>query len=53
MPTLKVFEHQTIKAKQDLWFYKGKIKEQRPLDVKYIDALWKLYDEKKTPFFTP
>lgn len=53
MPTLKVFEHQTIKAKQDLWFYKGKIKEQKPLDVKYIDALWKLYDEKKMPFFTP
>ncbi|WP_051291232.1 McrC family protein [Pedobacter glucosidilyticus] len=53
MPILKVFEHQTIIKNQNLWFYIGKVKELKPLDEKYINALWKMYDENKRLFFTP
>jgi len=53
MKTLRVFEHQTISAEQELTFYRGKISVWEKLNSKYIDALWKLYDKKKCPFFTP
>ncbi|SCW71986.1 McrC family protein [Mucilaginibacter sp. NFR10] len=53
MKTLKVFEHQTITIGQPLIFYKGQKPEHEPLDKKYVDALWKLYDSKKRPFFKP
>jgi 5-methylcytosine-specific restriction enzyme subunit McrC len=53
MKTLKVFEHHTITAGQILDFYHGKDIRPGELHVKYIDALWKLYDAKKMPFFRP
>ncbi|UKT65221.1 McrC family protein [Pedobacter mucosus] len=53
MFTIKVFEHQTIKAGEELMFYKGTERKFEKLDEKYINALWKMYDEKKRPFFTP
>jgi len=53
MRTLKVFEHQTIKADSELLFYRGGKAVMEPLDSKYIAALWKMYDEEKRPFFTP
>lgn len=53
MSTLKVFEHQTIRADEELRFYRNGKNELRPLDERYITALWKLYDEEKRPFFKP
>jgi 5-methylcytosine-specific restriction enzyme subunit McrC len=53
MKTLKVFEHQTISVDQLLTFYYGKEPRKEELESKYIDALWKLYDDKKRPFFRP
>lgn len=53
MRTLKVFEYQTIKAGSELLFYRGGEAILEKLDEKYITALWKMYDEKKRPFFTP
>jgi 5-methylcytosine-specific restriction enzyme subunit McrC len=53
MPTLKVFEHQTIKAGDTFRFYKGEESYFGILEERYIVALWKIYDEEKRPFFTP
>jgi len=53
MKTLKVFEHQTITVGQSLIFYRGRELKREPLKKEYIDALWKLYDVKKRPFFKP
>lgn len=53
MFTVRVFEHQTIKAGEELIFYRKGIGKPEKLDAKYIEALFKLYDEKKRPFFTP
>lgn len=53
MYTIKVFEHQTIRAGDKLRFYRGGSSEMRRMDEKYITALWKMYDERKRPFFTP
>jgi len=53
MYNLKVFEHQTIRAGQELLFFKGGKVETLPLQEKYITALWKMYDEQARPFFTP
>jgi 5-methylcytosine-specific restriction enzyme subunit McrC len=53
MPILKVFEHQVIKTGDELLFHTGNISQVKTLDEKYIAALWKLYDEKQRPFFTP
>jgi 5-methylcytosine-specific restriction enzyme subunit McrC len=53
MFTIKVFEHQTIKVGEKLTFYRGSEGNEGTLEEKYINALWKMYDEKKRPFFTP
>lgn len=53
MFTIKVFEHQTIKVGEKLIFYRGGEGKEGTLEEKYISALWKMYDEKKRPFFTP
>jgi len=53
MFTIKVFEHQTLRAGDELRFYRAGKSEFQKLDEKYIQALWKIYDEKKQPFFTP
>jgi len=53
MFTIKVFEHQTIKVGDKLIFYRGGEGREGVLEDKYISALWKMYDEKKRPFFTP
>lgn len=53
MFTIKVFEHQTIKAGDELRFNRAGSSELKKVDEKYIRALWKMYDEKKRPFFTP
>lgn len=51
MPSLKVFEHQSIRVGDKI--LNGKQGEILPLDEKYVKALWALYDEKRRPFFTP
>lgn len=53
MKTLKVFEHQTISVNQELIFYFGRQHQKVSLEKRYIDALWKLFDAKKRPFFKP
>jgi len=53
MPSLKVFEYQTIRAGDELMFYRNGKGEKGTLDEKYITALWKMYDEQARPFFTP
>lgn len=53
MLTIRVFEHQTIHAGELLIFYRAGRGEKMPLHEKYIQALWKMYDEKKRPFFSP
>jgi len=53
MFTLKVFEHQTIKVGEKLIFYRGGEGKEDTLEEKYVTALWKIYDEKERPFFTP
>nr|WP_315424289.1 hypothetical protein [uncultured Pedobacter sp.] len=52
MRTLRVFEFQTVKAGSELLFYKAGKPIIEKLDEKYITALWKIYDEKRQPFFT-
>jgi len=53
MPNLKVFEHQAIRAGEELLFYNGGESLLQVLHERYITALWKLYDEEKRPFFKP
>jgi 5-methylcytosine-specific restriction enzyme subunit McrC len=53
MFTIRVFEHQVIKAGDKLRFHRGGSNELKKLDEKYIRALWRMYDENKRPFFIP
>ncbi|WP_053058492.1 McrC family protein [Pedobacter sp. BMA] len=53
MPSLKVFEYQTVRAGDELMFYHNGKGEKGILEEKYITALWKMYDEQARPFFTP
>lgn len=53
MKSLQVFEYQKLIAGSEYIFTIGTKKVKRQLDLKYIKALWKFYDEKKCPFFKP
>lgn len=53
MHILRVFEYQKIGAGDKLTFHRAGSSFTRPLERRYIDALWNIYDEKRNPFFSP
>jgi len=53
MFTIRVFEHQTLRAGDVLTFHHGGSSKREKLEQRYIIALLKLYDQDKRPFFVP